>query len=165
MTAIMGYGNELMEDDWIGLFIVESLKESALFPWEIIHGGTPGFNVLWDLLGREKLIIIDSVLSENTPGKIFKISSQELLDNINMNGLNYSSSHGINWQEVIAIGMSQYPDLFPKEITFLLIEIVSVNLAYKTFSPAIDSCKHSIAKKIEQEILLILKEQQEISRN
>ena len=165
MTAIMGYGNELMEDDWIGLFITESLKESAFFPWEIIHGGTPGFNVLWDLLGWEKLIIIDSVLSENTPGKIFKLSSQELLDNINMNGLNYSNSHGISWQEIITIGMSQYPDIFPKEITFLLIEVSSTNLAYRTFSPAIESCKHSIVNKIEQEILQILKGQQEICRN
>ncbi len=162
MTVIIGYGNELMEDDWIGIYIAQQLEKRNIHNWQILFGGTPGFNILWDILGKDKIIIIDSVLSGNTSGKIYRLSYKELMDNTTYSAY---TSHDVNWGEIIGLGLTQYKSLFPKKIVFLLIEINSTNLAYKTFSKAIDNCKKQVLSKIEQEILQISQSWQEICRN
>lgn len=70
-TCIIGVGNELRGDDGIGPVIVAELQ---LRKWDLPLGlfsvGIDLFNVLELIKGYDKIIIIDALALNQTPGKI-----------------------------------------------------------------------------------------------
>ncbi|MEW6623838.1 MAG: hydrogenase maturation protease [Bacillota bacterium] len=153
MNLIIGCGNELMGDDWIGLYIVQELAKEDLPDWELSCAGTKGFNLLWDLLGNQNVVIIDAVLSGNKPGTIYKLGMEEFL---NLTHEPSPSGHTLNWKEIINLGKFLYPTLFPKKILFFLIEADSFQPVYKRLSPAITPHLKQILNTIKRVLRRIM---------
>lgn len=65
---ILGLGNDLLKDDAAGIRVVEKLK--GIFPGSVEVRATSrfGLSLMDELLGREKVLLIDSYLPENFPG-------------------------------------------------------------------------------------------------
>jgi len=71
---ILGLGNILLGDEGVGVRVIEQLF-SHPFPDEIevIDGGTAGYELINFFEGKEKVIIVDAVKTDDTPGSVYKL--------------------------------------------------------------------------------------------
>ncbi|MEW6215488.1 MAG: HyaD/HybD family hydrogenase maturation endopeptidase [Nitrospirota bacterium] len=78
---ILGIGNLLLKDEGVGVHVVERMKDMALPPdVEVMDGGTMGFNLLYYLEGREKVIVIDAAKAGSPPGTLYRFTDKDLAD-------------------------------------------------------------------------------------
>jgi hydrogenase maturation protease len=76
---VIGTGNLLLKDEGVGIHVVQKLKKMRLPPdVELLDGGTSGFNLLYEMEGRKRVIIIDAVKGGEEPGTIYRFSSDDV---------------------------------------------------------------------------------------
>ncbi len=80
---ILGIGNILQSDDGIGVHVINHILESDMIipeDVEIIDGGTAGFDLLSVMTGREKIIIVDALKTDDVPGSIYRFTPEHARD-------------------------------------------------------------------------------------
>lgn len=82
ITLILGIGNILRKDDGFGIHIIERLREINL-PADVrlLDGGGAGIDLITYLEGASKLIIIDALSEDGTPGDIKVLKAEDILHN------------------------------------------------------------------------------------
>jgi len=71
---ILGLGNILLGDEGVGVRVVEQLLSHPLpDEIEVIDGGTAGYELINFFEGKEKVIIVDAVKTDDTPGSVYKM--------------------------------------------------------------------------------------------
>jgi hydrogenase maturation protease len=72
MILVLGLGNVLMGDDAFGPFVIEALRAGYEFPEcvTLLDGGTPGLNLVAELLDARVLIVVDTVKAKGNPGEM-----------------------------------------------------------------------------------------------
>ena len=72
---ILGLGNILLGDEGVGVRVVEQLLSRPLpDKIEVIDGGTAGYELINFFEGKEKVIIVDAVKTDDTPGSVYKMN-------------------------------------------------------------------------------------------
>lgn len=82
-VLILGIGNILHKDDGVGVHIVNQILSSDIIlprEVEVIDGGTAGFDLLPSMKGRDKIIIVDALKTEDVPGSIYRFSPDYALE-------------------------------------------------------------------------------------
>jgi len=114
---ILGIGNLLMRDDGIGIHVAQRMKDMTLPPdVEVIDGGMLVLEYLYLIEGREKVIVIDAIKTDDSPGTIYRYKNGEIEKKRKdfsltpheaafMKNLNASYLLGTNPEEVIFIGI------------------------------------------------------------
>lgn len=75
----MGTGNLLLKDEGVGIHAVKRLKEIDLpSDVEVLDGGTSGFDLLDEIEGRKRVIVIDAVKAGEKPGTIYRFSGDDV---------------------------------------------------------------------------------------
>jgi hydrogenase maturation protease len=109
----VGIGNILFRDDGIGEYIVKELEKLNLpESVELLSAGVGGFELLSYIEGREKVIIIDAVLTPDPPGTIHKFTPEQLKT------ANVSSTllHNIGIRELLTL--AEFMEYTPKIVVF-----------------------------------------------
>jgi hydrogenase maturation protease len=76
---VLGVGNLLLRDEGVGVHVAQRLQEMALPPEvEVVDGGTGGFDLLDDIEGREKVVIVDTVKGGQKPGTIYRLKPEDI---------------------------------------------------------------------------------------
>jgi hydrogenase maturation protease len=76
---IAGVGNLLFTDEGIGVHIIKELSKIDLPEYiELAEIGTAAFELLRFMEGKDKVIIIDAIISNELPGTIYKLTPDEL---------------------------------------------------------------------------------------
>jgi len=71
---ILGLGNILLGDEGVGVRVIEQLLSRPLpDEIEVIDGGTAGYELINFFEGKEKVIIVDAVKTNDTPGSVYKM--------------------------------------------------------------------------------------------
>jgi hydrogenase maturation protease len=78
MRKIIGCGNLLLQDEGVGVHLIEYLKKKPL-PEDIecIDGGCAGFDLLPHFEQAEKVVIVDAVKAKGKPGDIYKFGPED----------------------------------------------------------------------------------------
>lgn len=122
--AVLGFGNPVREDDGVGIYIIEQLKE-RLGEVENIHifdMGTAAFEVLFQLRGHDRIVLIDAVLNSNEPvGTIFKLPASAVEAQIQDDPLVFL--HGLKWDQALSYARKILGDAYPEKIDVYLIAI------------------------------------------
>ena len=73
-VLIVGVGNELLGDEGLGVHVARSLLALKPLPEgvEVIEAGTAFFDVLPDLAGRTRVIIVDAIRMGGEPGAVYR---------------------------------------------------------------------------------------------
>ena len=80
-TLILGLGNILLGDEGVGVRVAEQLLSQSLpYGIEVIDGGTAGYELINLFEGREKVIIVDAVKTDDKPGSIYKMDLSVIQD-------------------------------------------------------------------------------------
>ena len=77
---VLGLGNILMQDEGVGVRVVERLRDGYTFSpnVELMDGGTLGIRLMNPILDTDRLIVVDAVRTGSSPGTIHRLSIGEL---------------------------------------------------------------------------------------
>jgi hydrogenase maturation protease len=76
---IAGIGNLLFSDEGIGVHVIRELHQKALpSNVELIDLGTSTFDLVGLMEGKDKVILVDAIASEEPVGTIFKLTPEDL---------------------------------------------------------------------------------------
>ena len=115
--AIIGLGNILLQDEGIGIHVVQYLQQSYSFhpKIELIDGGTAGLELIPYFEENDKIIIVDAVDFGKEPGFIGSFKNDEILhlfkEKISLHHLGLSDLlgdlklHNIYPQQIYLFGM------------------------------------------------------------
>jgi hydrogenase maturation protease len=68
---VLGIGNLLMNDEGIGIHVVNRLEKDGGIPGvDLMDGGTGGFHLLGFIQSYKTIIIVDASLDEHPPGHV-----------------------------------------------------------------------------------------------
>jgi hydrogenase maturation protease len=142
---ILGIGNLLLKDEGIGVHVARKLGMMPLPPGvEVMDGGTMGMNLMYDIEGREKVIVIDAVLTDGQPGTLYRFTDKDIEYDPGM----IQSVHGMNFPYVL-----KNIALFGKKPEL----IVFIGIKPAEISEGIELTPE-IEKKIPEIIELVMKE-------
>lgn len=101
-TVIVGVGNELLRDEGVGVVAARVLMNETLPPGvEVVEGGVGGFDVVFELEGRDRAIIIDAADMGAAPGTVRSFT----LDEVDVEMLHSMASlHQVGLADVLHIG-------------------------------------------------------------
>lgn len=128
-TAIMGFGNPVRSDDVVGVYVIEQLKKELQNNAEVslLDMGTSAFEVLFQLKGHQRIIIIDSVINSNEPvGTLFKLPASEVEGAIEDNPLVFL--HSLKWNQALSYAKKILKEEYPSDIQVYLIAIENIKL-------------------------------------
>jgi len=115
---VLGVGNLLLQDDAAGLRMLQELSSRNLGDdVELVDGGTLGLALLGQLVGREVLVVLDTVSLGAEPGTIHVLRGADLDQ---LRARRSSTSHESNAVELLA-----YAKLLgyePREVVVVGIE-------------------------------------------
>lgn len=116
-TLILGLGNPILTDDAVGIKIAQELKEE-IPDLEVVGSSESGLALLEQVIGYDKLIIIDSVRTEKgKPGELYKLRLEDLKP-----ATDFSSSHGIDIATAFKVGEGLRYRM-PKHVSIYAVEI------------------------------------------
>ncbi len=96
--AVVGLGNLLLADEGFGVHLVRHLSSCYTFSGvDIIDGGTIGFRLIEYFLTYTRLIFVDAIRVDDTPGSIYRFSLSEVPPNVTF----VSSIHEIGLGDVL----------------------------------------------------------------
>ncbi len=145
-TLILGLGNILMQDEGVGVRVVEAMRDVPLPPGvDLLDGGTAGLSLLELMEGYDRVIVVDAVGAGAEPGAIFKLRPEDLaaMPNVQLTSFHQVGLMGVlqlaelvgQRPEVVIIGVQpasldwgteltpQLKDAVPRVIEFVLREI------------------------------------------
>ncbi|HJV66775.1 MAG TPA: HyaD/HybD family hydrogenase maturation endopeptidase [Geomonas sp.] len=79
-TLVLGIGNLVMSDDGVGVRVIQELASSFNFPEgvAVVDGGTLGLDLLPQLEGVDRLLVVDAADFDLPPGTISRLSGEEV---------------------------------------------------------------------------------------
>ena len=116
-TLILGAGNPILTDDAVGIKIAQKIKEGNP-GLEVIETSEAGIALLDFIVGYDKLVIIDSIKTEQgEPGELYKLELEDLTPN-----MRFCSSHGIDIVTAFEIGRRLGYQM-PKSVSIYAMEV------------------------------------------
>ena len=142
-VTILGLGNILMRDEGIGVYTANLLKNKFVFDPEIqiIDGGTTGTDLLPYFEHSEKILIIDAVNFEKSPGFIEIIENDDILATITSK----ISLHHLGLSDVLSL--IKLLDIRPSQICLVGIQPFSMELGLDV-SDELKECINNITDTV-----------------
>jgi len=113
-TLVLGIGNPILGDDGIGFHIVQELaKEIKDKNIDVKDTSVDGLNLLELIVGYDKLIVIDAIMTEDEKvGEIYRLKPEDAGEPARST----ISSHHLNLATTVEIGKKLFAEQIPEEI-------------------------------------------------
>ncbi|WP_340695810.1 hydrogenase maturation protease [Hydrogenobacter thermophilus] len=119
-VVIVGCGNPLRGDDGVGPRFVRYLWERGLPPnVKLVDGGTSGIDVIFHMENADEVIIVDACSTDQEPGTIFCVPSEEVEE---LPTIEEANLHSIKWYHAIALAKYLLNGKYPRKVSVYLIE-------------------------------------------
>lgn len=123
-TIVIGLGNPILGDDGVGWKVAEEVKKQLSSPPEFLPRregshveveflSLGGISLMEHLIGYERAVLIDAIVSDQEPGSVIVARLSELPDN---SALHTASAHDTSLQNALKLGKSMGAVL-PEEVT------------------------------------------------
>ena len=79
-TVVLGIGNLIMQDEGVGVRVVEALERDHTMPdgVTLIDGGTSAMEMLDELSDLDHLIVVDAINAGKPPGTLLRIEGEDV---------------------------------------------------------------------------------------
>ncbi|MGZ5562255.1 MAG: hydrogenase maturation protease [Halobacteriota archaeon] len=146
---ILAAGNYLMADDGVGIHILEKLEQMNRSDVELVNVGVGGLAILDYMEDTDYVIIIDAVRrGGGEPGSIYKFTDKELPPA----NLFMMSLHDLSLVDTLRLGREIQPELMPKNITIIGIEVEKVEGICTDLSPRVEAAIDGVLQLVFDEI-------------
>ncbi len=144
-TLVLGLGNTILSDDGVGIHIAFEIEKKCK-NIDVLEASAAGFRVIDEIIGYEKLILIDSIKTgQAEPGELHRFTFDEF-----SRTMHHSSPHDISLFEAFDIMKKENADL-PTEIKVYAVEVCDIS----TFS---EDCTVEVAEVIPKVAGIIIEE-------
>ena len=153
----MGFGNPVRSDDGIGCYVIDELKKSlGNDPGvTLLDMGTSAFEVLYQLQGHNKILIVDAVINTGeTLGTLYKVPAKEVMRTPEEDPMVFL--HSLKWDQALSYAKRMLGDSYPEDIEVYLIAVDNTRLEVE-LSPEVKKA----GDKVVQAMLNELKETNE----
>ena len=123
-TLVLGIGNPILGDDGVGFHIAQELaKEIKDENIDVKDTSIDGLNLLELIVGYDKVIIIDAIMTEDGEvGGIYRLKPED----IGGPAQSTISAHHLNLLTTIKLGRRLFPKKMPGEVIVLAVGIQEV---------------------------------------
>jgi hydrogenase maturation protease len=130
--TIIGCGNPVRSDDGAGVAVLQALRGHAL-PADValVDAGTSGLEVMFQVRGARRVIIVDACRSGSEPGAVFRLPGREAMTP----AAPAFSLHGLRWDHALHAGCRLFGDSFVDRVEVLLIETASLDFGLDLSAP------------------------------
>ncbi len=152
-TAVLGFGNPVRSDDGIGCYVIEALKKQLNNPSEVslMDMGTSAFEVLFQLKGHEKIILVDAVVNTGEEdGTLYKLPASEVNAAIQDDPMVFL--HALKWDQALSYAKKILQEEYPEDISVYLIAVSDTRLEIG-LSEAVQSAGDRVVSLIKEELL------------
>jgi hydrogenase maturation protease len=128
-TAILGFGNPVRSDDGIGCHVIDCLKrELGDVPHlTLLDMGTSAFEVLFQLQGHERIILVDAVINTGEPdGTLYRLPAEAVSAAIQDDPMVFL--HSLKWDQALSYARKILGDAWPEDIAVYLIAVSDTRL-------------------------------------
>jgi hydrogenase maturation protease len=143
---VLGVGNLVLTDEGVGVHVARRMQEMDLpSDVDVMDGATGGFDLLDDIEGRKKVIVVDTVNGGEPPGTIYRMTAEDIEE---------TEKARLSLHEIDVTDLLKLADLFEiqkPEIVIIGIEPKDMDSASMELSPEIEA-------KVPRLIDLVLKE-------
>lgn len=79
-VLVLGIGNILLQDEGIGVRVVNEFKRRFTLPSEVtvVDGGTAGMALLDDLLAADRVIVVDAIKTGDPPATLVRFEGDQV---------------------------------------------------------------------------------------
>lgn len=118
-TLVLGIGNPILGDDGVGAHVAQELAEEIKDEnIEVKDTSVAGLNLLELIVGYDRLIVIDAIMTEDERvGEIYKLEPED----IGEPACSTISAHHLNLANTIKIGKRLLLKDMPKEVTVFAV--------------------------------------------
>ena len=118
-TLVLGMGNSLLSDDAVGLIVADSAEKAIDLPdVEVKTTQSAGFRLVELLIGYDKVIVVDAIISDRAPaGEVYWLELGELV-----RPLKAVANHNIHLADALELGRKLNQPM-PREVKVLAIEV------------------------------------------
>lgn len=155
--TVLGVGNILMQDEGVGVRVVEQLLRQYSFPpnVQVLDGGTLGMELLRFLVGTDKLILVDAIGGSLPPGSLYQFQNDEVKAYFKEK----VSMHELGIQDVLAV--MEVLEKPAQEIMIVGVQPLAIDIGLE-MTPLITKTIENVIEKI----LLVLESWQvEVVKN
>lgn len=144
---VLGLGNALMRDDGFGVQAIAALESRFRFPSEVklLDGGTLGLDLLPHLENVDKLVIIDALEMQETPGQVFRLEGTAVPRAF----ASKLSVHQMGIQDLLAV--AELLGHLPKNLVVWGVQPQSIEMGTE-LSPAVAAALPEVLRGIVQEV-------------
>jgi hydrogenase maturation protease len=135
-TLVLGLGNPILKDDSVGLRVAQQLRPVLLDEpdIEIDEDYWGGLRLMERMVGFDRAIIIDAILTGVEPGTIHRLSPGDVPTQ------HSASAHDVNLPTALEIGRQAGAHLPKSEDIFLIgVEAADVQTFDETLSPEVEA--------------------------
>ena len=136
----MGFGNPVRSDDGIGCYVIEQLNQLIGDDNNItiLDMGTSAFEVLYQLQGHEKILIVDAVVNTGEPvGTLYKVPAKEVMRTPEEDPMVFL--HSLKWDQALSYAKRIMEDDYPDDIQVYLIAVDNTRLEVDLSQPVKDA--------------------------
>jgi hydrogenase maturation protease len=129
-TAIMGFGNPVRSDDGIGCYVIYELQKKigTHNDISILDMGTSAFEVLFQLKGHERIIIVDAVVNTGEAvGTRYKLPAEAVKAAIQDDPMVFL--HSLKWDQALSYAKKILREEYPDDIQVYLIAVDDIRLS------------------------------------
>lgn len=146
-VLVLGVGNLVLTDEGIGVHVVQRMQQMDLPSHvEVLDGGTMGLDLIDDIEGRQKVVIVDAVKGGGPPGSVYRMT----VDDIEEMPKSRVSLHDIDMTDVFKLA-----DLFEiekPEIVIIGVEPKDMESPSMELSPEVEAQIPRVIELVKKEI-------------
>jgi len=133
-TLVLGLGNPILSDDSVGFRVVEQLRARFDKPGlTFVESSTSGFSLLEEIIGYDKLIIVDAIQTQGgQAGEIYRFTLED-----SMETRHSTSPHGVNLATAIELG-KKLGEHLPQQIVIFAVEVADVTHFSERCTPEVE---------------------------
>jgi hydrogenase maturation protease len=146
-SLVLGVGNILLQDEGIGVRVVEQLQEAYAFPEEVqvLDGGTMGLDLLYYLEEVDRLLVVDAVDARQPPGTVVRLTDGQIPALLGRK----LSPHQIGLADLLSVAGLR--DLMPRETVLIGVQPASLETDL-SLSPIVSAQLPSIVDMVIEEL-------------
>lgn len=145
MLAIIGCGNLARSDDGAGVEVVHRLmKRTPKRPDDLrfVDAGTAGMEVMYQIRGADRVVIVDACRSGSEPGAVFRLPGSEA----QTRGEPGFTLHGVRWDHALYAGSRMFGENFASGTEVFLIEAQSLDFGIGLSDPVIGAVERVVCE-------------------
>ncbi|MDX1907717.1 MAG: hydrogenase maturation protease [Bacteroidia bacterium] len=153
-TALMGFGNPVRSDDGVGCYVIERLQArmGASAPdLTLIDMGTSAFEVLFQLQGHTRIIVVDAVINTGEPdGTLYRLPAEAVAAAVQEDPMVFL--HSLKWDQALSYASRILGPAYPDDITVYLIAVSQTRLEMG-LSPEVMAAGDKVADMIAETLI------------